>query len=218
MSSPYILLIFNPKLARHLPKSGPWIEYVEKGIAFFLVGTAFYLVAIALGTEFLRILAPLWVILLGGWLWIRTRTKSTATKWSIRFSMILLLASSILWTTPTQIETTPWEPFDPISLHASIGKEALVVDFTADWCPTCKVLEATVMTNDNVARWKHAYNVRFIKVDMTERDPEAEALLNALGSRSIPMAALFSKESPSSPVVLRDLFTADQLENILKDL
>ena len=76
MASPYILLIISPSLSRFLPRSGPWITYVEKGIAFFLLGTAFYLVGIALGGASLRILAPLWVILFGGWLWVRSRVPA----------------------------------------------------------------------------------------------------------------------------------------------
>ncbi|WP_319543818.1 cytochrome c biogenesis protein CcdA [uncultured Pseudodesulfovibrio sp.] len=218
MSSPYILLILNPKLARFLPKSGPWIEYVEKGIAFFLLGTSFYLIAIALGGDSLRILAPLWAVLLGAWLWVRTQSAKATIRWGVRVTALILLAASVIWTMPPTVDTDPWESFDPVTLKQSIGKDVLLLDFTADWCPTCKVLEATVMTHENVSRWKEEYTIRFIKVDMTERDPEAEALLQALGSKSLPTAAIFKKDNPSSPVVLRDLFTVDQLENIMKSL
>nr|WP_321257419.1 cytochrome c biogenesis protein CcdA [uncultured Pseudodesulfovibrio sp.] len=218
MSSPYLLLILNPKFARFLPKSGPWIEYVEKGIAFFLLGTAFYLVAIAIGSDSLRILAPLWSILLGSWLWVRTQSVKATTRWGVRVGTLILLASSVIWTMPSSVESDPWIPFDPVAVQQNMGKEILLLDFTADWCPTCKVLEATVMTHKNVSRWKKEYSIKFIKVDMTKRDPEAEALLKALGSRSIPTAAIFTKNDPSSPIVLRDLFTEDQLENIMKSL
>jgi thiol:disulfide interchange protein DsbD len=218
MAIPYLLMALNPGLARFLPKSGPWIEYIEKSIAFFLIGTAFYLITIALGGESLRILAPLWVGMVGVWLWIQTRTtKNIAFRWNIRFGTVLLLAASILWTMPSTTMTNPWEEFNPTQLSQRMGKERIFVDFTADWCPTCKVLEATVLTNDNITYWKGKYGITFIKVDMTERDPESEALLQALGSRSIPTAALFGiGEESRSPLVLRDLFTKSQLENILE--
>jgi thiol:disulfide interchange protein DsbD len=215
MSSPYLLLILNPKLARFLPKSGPWIEFVEKGIGFFLLGTAFYLVSIAYGTWTLRFLAPLWVVLTGGWLWSRTSATGASTRWTVRLATLALLAASVMWTTPAPLQENPWEDFDPVTLNQALGKDTLFLDFTADWCPTCKVLEATVMTDENVTRWKSEHAIRFIKVDMTERDAEAEALLLALGSRSIPTAALFTKSDPGKPLVLRDLFTVKQVENIL---
>lgn len=217
MASPYLLMVLWPDLSRFLPKSGPWIEYVEKGIAFFLVGTACYLVSIALGSETLRILGPLWALALGVWAWMQCRTTTAKTKLIVRTLAILLLAVVIAWTTPAKVNENPWEPFNPVELSQRIGKEKIFVDFTADWCPTCKVLEATVLTPENVLRWKKKYGIAFIKVDMTERDPEAEALLQALGSMSIPTAALFAPgENSSSPLVLRDLFTQSQLENALE--
>ncbi|WP_242012247.1 protein-disulfide reductase DsbD family protein [Pseudodesulfovibrio cashew] len=216
MASPYILLIVNPRLSRFLPKSGPWIEYVEKGIAFFLVGTAFYLAGIALGTGWIRVLAPLWALLLGGWLWLRMRSTGAALKWGIRMLSLLLLAGTIAWTTPQTVEGNNWETFEVAIFKEKLGKEKIFLDFTADWCPTCKALEATVLTPENIRRWKSKYGVTFIRVDLTERSMEGEGVLRALGSMSIPTAALFRPGEVHSPLVLRDLFTESQLESILK--
>ncbi len=217
MSLPYLLLIARPGLSRFLPRSGPWIEYVEKGVAFFLVGTAFYLAAIALGDDALRYLGPLWGLLFGGWIWLRTRTAKPVTAWTFRLAAVALFAALLAWTAPTTVTRTDWERFDPAMFSQRLGKEKLFLDFTADWCPTCKALEATVLTPENVARWHERYGVTFVKVDLTERDVEGEALLRALGSASIPTAALFSPgPESSSPLVLRDLFTESQLETILK--
>jgi thiol:disulfide interchange protein DsbD len=218
MASPYILMIINPGLSRFLPRSGPWIEYVEKGIAFFLLGTSFYLAGIAFGGASLRILAPLWIILFGGWLWVRSSIARQGTRLILRVGVVALLVATVYWTTPRQAESDPWEHFDPVALNRDLGAENILLDFTADWCPTCKVLEATVLTQANVTAWKERYNVRFIKVDMTERDPETEALLAALGSRSLPTAAVFRVDGRETPVVIRDLYTADQLEKLLKSL
>lgn len=217
MALPYLLMVARPGLARFLPRSGPWIEYVEKLVAFFLVGTTFYLISIALGSESLRILAPLWVILFGVWFWLRTRTVNPRSRWTLRVATIILLAMSIAWTTPGPQMNNPWEPFDPAIFNQQLGNTPMFVDFTADWCPTCKVLEATVLTDENIARWKLETGIMFIKVDMTRPDPDAEALLRSLGSQSIPTAALFhSGDKSTSPLVLRDLFTESQLENTLE--
>jgi len=218
MSLPYLLMTINPRLSRFLPKSGPWIEFVEKGIAFFLVGTAFYLVSIALGSHTLRFLAPLWAILLGGWLWARTRGEhiSTLRRWTVGAASILLVLLTLAWTTPVTVEENIWEPFDAAVLMQRVENGPVFLDFTADWCPTCKVLEATVLTPENVLRWKNKYEVTFIKVDMTERDLEAEELLKALGSMSVPTAAFFTPHTQHEPLVLRDLFTKTQLENVLR--
>ncbi|MFH1915364.1 MAG: cytochrome c biogenesis protein CcdA [Pseudomonadota bacterium] len=217
MASPYLLMVANPRLSRFLPRSGPWIGYVEKAIAFFLVGTVVYLVGIAFGGVVLRVLAPLWAIALGGWLWVCTRSARPQTRWIVRASCLSLLAAMIIWTTPQRVGESVWEPFDPVALNERIGQERIFVSFTADWCPTCKVLEATVLTPGNVAGWKRDHDIAFIRVDLTERNVEGEALLKAMGSMSIPASALFAPgEAGASPLVLRDLYTRSQLENILR--
>jgi thiol:disulfide interchange protein DsbD len=160
----------------------------------------------------------MWVILFGGWLWVRSRSLRQGTQLVLRVTMLVLLAATVYWTTPRPAENDPWEYFEPAALNRDLGGDNILLDFTADWCPTCKALEATVLTRENVTAWKERYGVRFIKVDMTERDPESEALLAALGSRSLPTAALFRINGRETPVVIRDLYTANQLENLLKSL
>lgn len=217
MSLPYLLLIINPKLSRFLPKGGPWIEYVEKGVAFFLIGTAFYLVTIALGDPSSRILAPLWALLVGIWLWKQTSNQSPIKRILIRLVPVILFICLIIWTTPSRLDDNLWIEFDASEFRQELGNRPMFLDFTADWCPTCKALEATVLTPQNVQNWKEKYNILFIKVDMTEQEEDKESLLRALGSASIPTGAFFATgEQSNTPLVLRDLFTETQLENILK--
>jgi thiol:disulfide interchange protein len=52
-------------------------------------------------------------------------------------------------------------------------------------------------------------------VDLTRHDPELMALLESLGSKSIPILAIFPKDNPGSPLVLRDMFTSGQLKDAL---
>lgn len=217
MSLPYILLTIRPSLSRYLPKSGPWIVYVEKGVAFFLVGTAFYLFSLAFGSESMRLFAALWGIILLGWIWRQTLNIAPKRRWVGRMIGIAILGALVFWTTPKTYDQVVWEKFQPQDLKQRIGQERLFVDFTADWCPTCKALEATVLTPENIVRWKREYDMAFIKVDLTERNVEGDALLRSLGSMSIPVAAIFSPGPDShSPLVLRDLFTQSQLENVLE--
>ena len=42
-------------------------------------------------------------------------------------------------------------------------------------------------------------------------------LLTSLGSQSIPVLAIFSREDLKSPLILRDLFTGGQLEEALEE-
>ncbi|WP_243546068.1 protein-disulfide reductase DsbD family protein [Pseudodesulfovibrio tunisiensis] len=218
MASPYLLMTIFPGLSRFLPRPGPWIEFVEKGIAFFLLATGFYLVSLALGSRTLLFLVPTWGIACAIWLWKRSMAARTARNvWKLRLTGACLAGLCLAWTFAPADQSQPWDPFDTKAFNQQLGSEVLFVDFTADWCPTCKLLEATVLTPDNVRHWKRQYDIRFIKADLTERNPDAEALLKALGGSSIPMAAVFGTgPAADRPLVLRDLFTKTQLENALE--
>ena len=97
-----------------------------------------------------------------------------------------------------------------------MGKDNVVLDFTADWCPTCKLLERTVLTPPRIAQWASRHKTVFMRVDLTRQTPPAMALLRALGSQSIPVVAFFpAGEKAGSPLVLRDLFTAGQFEQAM---
>ena len=95
-----------------------------------------------------------------------------------------------------------------------------MVEFTADWCPSCKFLEQTVLTPKRLHAITERYGLRLIKVDLTRPDPEAQALLRAIGSVSNPRSRPFSPRASSqtAPIVLRDLYTASQLEDTLATL
>jgi thiol:disulfide interchange protein len=126
-----------------------------------------------------------------------------------------MLAGALLWAAqPAPV--APWERFSRQTLTGMLGQETVLVDFTADWCPTCKVLEQTNLTPARLTALKARYNIRLLRADLTEKNPEAEELLHSLGSKSIPLLAIFPKNSPDSPLVLRDLFTPSQLEDAVR--
>lgn len=92
----------------------------------------------------------------------------------------------------------------------------MLLDFTADWCPNCKLLESTTLGADNALAWQKRFKLRLIKVDLTSGNTEGQKLLRALKSGSIPLVAVFSAGADAfSPLVLRDIFTAGQMEQAL---
>ncbi len=57
----------------------------------------------------------------------------------------------------------------------------------------------------------------FIQVDFTKDNVAGEALLQALGSKSIPFTAIFGLgENAQRPVIIRDIYTAEDMEKALK--
>ena len=126
---------------------------------------------------------------------------------------VAVVALAVWWGAASIHPDPTWEPFDPETFTASLGKEFLLLEFTADWCPSCKAIEHTTLTKKRMADLRKKYNVRTIRVDLTRDDGAGKELLKALNSTSIPVLALFPKgESAKQPLVLRDLVTPKQLK------
>lgn len=118
---------------------------------------------------------------------------------------------------PAQKESVPWVEFSEETFRADLGKKAMIVEFTADWCPTCKVLERTTLAAPNLLPILDQYSLTAVKVDMTFKNAAQQELLKALNSASIPLLAVFP-EGPgaSTPVILRDIYTTTDLHLALR--
>lgn len=217
MALPYIVMTYFPGLFRFFPKPGAWTMYMEKAVAFFLLGTCIYLMNILPRDMLVPTLIALWLTGLWAWIWgLSARFDSRINMAAARTVALAVLAAGIILAVQPRRTQAQWEPFEPVRFSSLLGRERILVDFTADWCPTCKVLEQTVLTAENLAAWKKRYGLVFLRADLTEDDPAAMELLRILGSRSIPVAAIFEKgEAAASPLVIRDLFTVGQLEEAL---
>ncbi len=219
MAAPYGVLAAWPRLVRLLPRPGAWMQGLERGMAFLLAGTCLYFLALLPPQRLLPALAALWTTAAGAFLYGRGAllAQSAARRLSMAVAALVVtgagLVFALAYTPPAEAQ---WEAYAPETFAARLGKENLVLDFTADWCPTCKVLERTVLTPARVTQWGERHKAVFMRVDLTRQTPPAMALLRALGSQSIPVVAFFpAGEKAAEPLVLRDLFTARQFEEAL---
>ena len=137
MGLPYIVLGAMPKLTKHLPKPGPWMETFKKIMGFVMLGTAVFLAGSVEPKYIVSLLTML--VLLGFACWWMGRTPMTAPlgergkSWAISgvigafavwFSFFLLLPANEL----DYQQYTRWT----LDQHIADGRTVLV-DFTADW-------------------------------------------------------------------------------------
>jgi suppressor for copper-sensitivity B len=111
----------------------------------------------------------------------------------------------------------PWQPFTRPVLEDAIASGATVlVDFTADWCLTCKTLEATVLSTIDVREVAKANGVITLRADWTHGQPEVTRMLELLGSKQVPVLAIFPAGNPNQPIVLRGGYTQQTLLDALR--
>lgn len=219
MALPYLCLAARPGLVRLFPKPGNWTLLLQRVVGFFLMGTAAYLLTTLPEADLPRVLAWLWLTALAAWLWGRFSglTAPRRQRWAVRITCLVLVLLPLLHTKTPPAAEARWQDFSRQQFLAHLGTRNMLVDFTADWCPNCKVLEHTVLTEANRKRWAEEHGLLYIRVDMTRSNDDAQALLEAMGSKSIPVVALFpTGKQAASPTVLRDLFTTDVAESALQ--
>lgn len=220
MALPYILFSIWPGLTRLLPRPGPWMIMFEHVLGFLLLGTTLYLLSILPDEKHIPVLFALLITALAAFLWnqvcgmnapaLRRRIGSAI------FALVIVLASFLA----LRMERTPtvWLDFHPQQFTENLGSRPMVVEFTADWCPNCKFVEATVFNEERLKRMSRIYNVDFIRVDLTDANAWGTKLLEMLGSRSIPLTALFPAGSNATrPTVLRDVFTGASFDKAAKE-
>jgi len=221
MSLPYVLMAFRPGLVRLFPRPGGWTVFLERIVGFFLMGTCIYLLHILPASYTLSALVLLLATAFAAWMWGSwTGLADPAPKrFSIRILALLLVAGTAVWAFQPPQPGAHWTEFKGPEFREMLGQQNLLIDFTADWCPNCKVLEKTTLAPDNLEEWQEQYDLTLLQADITEEHPAAQALLQQLGSQSIPVVALFPKGDASrAPLVLRDVFTPAQLDRALQQV
>ncbi|SDL10091.1 thiol:disulfide interchange protein DsbD [Maridesulfovibrio ferrireducens] len=217
MALPYIAMAMFPGLVKKFPKPGAWTVWVERAAGFFLAATCIYLISILPEDMLIPTLIFLWFTGVAAWMWGLSSGCDTKTSMiALRAAALTICIAAGFWAETPSVPTAHWISFKQDDFASRIGKESMFVEFTADWCPSCKILEQTVLTSGNLNRWQEKYNLRYIKVDLTAPDKTADDFLRAMGSRSIPLAAIFRKgDNSTSPTVIRDLYTTGQMEEAL---
>lgn len=104
-----------------------------------------------------------------------------------------------------------WQPFTRAELARLRAEgKTVMVDFSAEWCQTCKFNKRFVIDTRPVKQFVEAHGVVPLYADWTDGAEEVTVTLDELQSKSIPVLAIYAP-SQRQPIVLRDLLTQGQL-------
>lgn len=110
-----------------------------------------------------------------------------------------------------------WKPFSENLLRELIEqKRTVLVDFTADWCLTCKLNEKMALNTEGTRRLIDQMGAIPLVADYTDRSPAIEAWLRRFDSISVPLTVIFPARDPQRPILLRDAYTESKLHEKLR--
>ena len=225
-SLPYLILSIYPQLLSKLPKPGEWMQTLKQIMAFPMWASALWLAwvlssQVDMQSVFAVLLGAL-LIALG--LWLLEKTQNSASilrRLTLIFSLGLMIFS--IWLLPiTSDNNSPnlkneENAFSVQKLNSLRSEQKMVfLNFTADWCITCKVNEAIALNQDKVKKVLDEKNIIYLKADWTRKDPEIASMLASYGRTGVPLYLLFP--SQGDPIILPELLTEDLLLDFLKEI
>ncbi len=222
MASPYLVIGAFPRLIRFLPKPGAWMETVEQFMGFLLLATVVYLFTTLTAAYFV----PTLTLLVGLWFacwWIGRTPLTAAARWRVAAWVgglaVAALAGLFAFTVLFQESKIPWQPFSPEALQRARAEgKTVMVDFSADWCLTCKTNLKFAVETDAVRDLVEANGVVPMLADWTDHSPTIKKALNDLGYNSIPLLAIWPGEpSEKKPIVRSDWLSESQVLEALKE-
>ena len=219
LALPYVLMSFSPRLLARLPRPGAWMEGFRNLLAFPMYGTALWLAWVysrqtdeALGLLFIAAL----LLALGLWLYGRAQA---GRRLAMVFSLIALIAT--LGTTvlaarapvvsnegaDTPHSALPSQPWSAAAVQAALSEgRPVLINFTADWCVTCKINEGSALSSSRTAKAIETTNTAYFVGDWTRRDDAITAALQAHGRSGVPLYLVYTP-GVSEPVILPQILT-----------
>ena len=219
LAAPFCAVVLVPGLRRRLPRPGAWMERGKQLLGFALLATGVWLIGI-LGSlagvdGVVRLLAFLVVLALAAWAWGAWRSRPVL----LGCVLGVLLAGSVALRFGTGAAT-------PVAGREAWSEEAVsralaeghpvFVDFTADWCLSCKFNERTVLASEAVQSALARTGTRLLVADWTRRDARIGRRLAAHGRAGVPMYLVYSPARPDEPEVLPELLTTDAVVSALQ--
>ena len=241
MGAPLLLVATGG--AAWLPKSGPWLVSVKNAIGVLLLGLAIGLLSRVLPGPITLLLIGLLAagvsLFLGT---LEFDYKAPRQRLAQLLGLFLLVYALACWYGALSGQSDPFNPvghsqpvapaasapqtedqwqtvstageLDKVLAQASAAGQPLLLDWYADWCISCKVIEHEVLNNPQVLDRLKGY--RLVRFDMTASNAGQRALLDRYQLFGPPALMFFGKNGSeiSDQRVIGEINAADFAERV----
>ena len=229
LALPFLIIGYNPSLAKRLPQPGQWMETLKQLLAFPMYLSAVWLLHVLgdqRGAEAIAlVLTGMTVFALGLWWFDKSRWRSHRHG-MIWGALVTVFALSPLWhlsslpsndsvesgSSRITRDTLPYSQQLLERLRAD--NRVVFVNITAAWCVTCSVNERTVLRTQAFLQSLRDVDGVYLKGDWTNPDPHLEAFLQTHHAVGVPLYVVYGPGSP--PTVLPTLLSHAVVEDALR--
>ena len=192
-----VLALFSGAVDR-LPMSGDWMLWVRKLMGWVLLGMAAYMVSLLGHWPHARAVLFSGVIVAAalhlGWL-DKTGAKIRLFSYAKKgFSILLIIGACFyFWTAYQEQERLSWVPYNEKSLTMAEGNQTpVIVDFSAEWCGPCRIMEREVFSDPKVMELGRHFVL--LRMDLTRTHPDQARILEKHDIKGVPTVIFINRE------------------------
>jgi thiol:disulfide interchange protein DsbD len=232
MAAPYVLLSIFPAWLKRMPQPGPWMETFKHVMAFPMFAVALWWMP-AFGKQvgvlgLTLLLVACLLAGLGAWLygrfgaaWRGPVVRNVVGRGLA--GLFVVAGLGVGWNAahrdPVADAAPPegwiaWRPGIETRLRAE-GRVVLL-DFTADWCPTCKANDKLVLSTEEVESAARRLGVARVQADWTVKSGEIKEALASFGRESVPLYVVLSPDRDRPPEKLPTVITPAMVVDALE--
>lgn len=233
LAAPFLGIAFVPAAFKLLPHPGAWMDGFKQLLGFSLIATTVWLIDVLMAqigvdrtTGFLFFLTA---VALGAWVFGRFggleasgRAQIGAATTGVAIAALAGMffldldyddsaqcddGSVVMGDALDFSDEIPWQPFSEQRV-ADLAGNVVFIDFTAEWCLTCKANEKTILETESVRSAMASRGVVPLKADWTRRDPVITDWLRRYQRAGVPMYLILPKDPGKQPIVLPEVITA----------
>lgn len=223
LAFPFLLTAIFPATLNIFPRPGMWMEKLKYFLGLSLVLTVIWLYDVFVTlVDFdkvswrLNLLFAVWFFAIFFAQKISRRRIAQAFMFIIPVALTVVAIQN-LELRPTGNEVvktdTQWKPWSEDNLKKETGN-FVFMDFTAEWCLTCKVNKKLVMETDAFSEAAEKYKITLMRADWTKRDDNITQFLKRYGVVGVP--AYFVQRPDGEIVHLGETISVGKLEDAVK--
>ena len=222
MATPFAILTAMPALLSKTPRPGRWMELFKQTIGFVLLVIAVKLIAALpadrrMNVLYFAVVLGFCVWMWGGWV---SFAAPASRRWAVKIiAVALAVAAGFAFLPAPKPSLINWQKYDSVTIDAAIAeKKPVLMDFTADWCLSCAVVDKKVYARKDIADLIKQKGVLAIKADTTVSDyPATIALKELYNEPGVPVNILLVP-GQNEPNRWRGLSFGDELKSALEQL
>ena len=222
LAFPYVLLAWEPRWLKWLPKPGPWMERFKVAMGFPMLAAAvwlFSLVTVYYGDRSWWLAIFLVMVAVAAWIYGEFIQRHRARPVLATAAILLVLFTGyafaleghLKWREPIASEQSArgelaeaggvrWQPWSVAAVaKARAEHRPVLVDFTAKWCLTCNTVIRPALESTAVRKKLHELNAVPLLGDYTRFPDDITEELTRHGRAGVPLVWFI----PRSPISRR---------------